>query len=55
MTYPEIAKVKNNCLWRNCTHTKETGCAVLLGIENGSIDRKRYENFIKIRENYDEN
>lgn len=55
LTYPEIAKVKNDCLWRNCTHTKETGCAVLQGIENGDISRKRYENFLKIRENYDEN
>ena len=49
--YPEISKYKDSCLWRNCTHTKETGCAILDSIKNGLIDQKRYDNYIKIREN----
>lgn len=44
--FPEIADLYKNCKWRNCTHTKEDGCAVLDGIRGGKIAKERYNSYI---------
>jgi ribosome biogenesis GTPase / thiamine phosphate phosphatase len=38
------------CKFRNCTHTNEPHCAVIEAVETGEISRRRYENFIELRE-----
>lgn len=47
-TFDKIAGLSANCKFANCTHTSETGCAVLNALENGEIDRQVYDNYIKL-------
>jgi ribosome biogenesis GTPase / thiamine phosphate phosphatase len=46
--FDRILSYTQNCRYRDCTHTTETGCAVLAAIENGEIDKKAYENYLKM-------
>lgn len=47
-TFSEIAALSPYCRYTDCTHTVEKGCAVLQAVENGTIPRERYDNYIKI-------
>ena len=35
--------------FRDCTHTRERGCAVLAAVESGVLSRAHYDNFLKLR------
>jgi ribosome biogenesis GTPase / thiamine phosphate phosphatase len=48
ITFDTIAKMSQSCKFINCSHTLETGCAVLEAVENGEIDKASYENFLKM-------
>jgi ribosome biogenesis GTPase len=47
-TFNEIAELSKQCLFTDCSHTNEKGCAVLAALNEGAIPKKRYENFIKM-------
>jgi ribosome biogenesis GTPase len=47
-TFDEISELTSQCRFTNCTHTTEDGCAVLSALEEGTISRERFENFIKM-------
>lgn len=47
-TFDEIAELSNHCRFTDCTHTVEQGCAVLKGIEEGTISSERYQNYMKM-------
>ncbi len=47
-TFNEIDELADQCKYKDCTHTVETGCAVLEAVERGEISEERYNNFIKI-------
>ena len=47
-TFNEIDDLSDQCRYKDCTHTVETGCAVLVAVERGEISRERYNNYIKI-------
>jgi len=52
ITFDKIVKLSQSCKFKDCTHTRETGCAVLEAIEKGEIDKASYENYLKLeREN----
>lgn len=46
--FPEIFKVSDNCRFNNCTHTHEPGCAVKDAIEKGEISMSRYDSYLSI-------
>ncbi len=46
--FDAIFKFTGKCKFRDCTHTGEIGCAVIEAVKQGRIDRKTYENFLKI-------
>jgi len=46
--FPEIFNVSNNCRFNNCTHTHEPGCAVREAIDAGEISASRYESYLSI-------
>ena len=48
-TFSDIESLTRMCAFRDCAHDRETGCAVLEALANGSLDRKRYEGYIKQR------
>lgn len=47
-TYTEILDLSENCRFSNCTHVHEPGCAVLEAIKSGELDNDRYENYMKL-------
>ncbi|MBE0649534.1 MAG: ribosome small subunit-dependent GTPase A [Bacteroidales bacterium] len=47
-TFDKIFSFAQHCKFKDCTHTKETGCAVLKALENGEIDKSSYENYLKM-------
>ena len=51
-TFDRIIRLSLNCKFKDCTHTNEVGCSVIEAVENGEIDKKSYENYLKMeREN----
>ncbi|MFP4544920.1 MAG: ribosome small subunit-dependent GTPase A [Candidatus Kapaibacterium sp.] len=47
-TFDDIAALSENCRFSDCTHTQESGCAVIKAVESGEIDRSSYENYLKM-------
>jgi ribosome biogenesis GTPase len=44
-----ISEAAQYCRFNDCTHTVERDCAVIRGVEQGSILREQYENYLKMR------
>ncbi len=50
--FDRIAALSPHCKFKDCTHTGEAGCAVREAVKSGEIDKKSYENYLKLeREN----
>lgn len=47
-TFNEIADLSNQCLYKDCSHTNENGCAILQALKDGIISEERYQNFVRI-------
>ncbi|GAB4344280.1 MAG: ribosome small subunit-dependent GTPase A [Phototrophicales bacterium] len=45
----DIAEHVMDCRFSNCTHTNEPGCAVLKAVQSGEIDKRRYQNYKRLR------
>ena len=43
--YREIHEAGENCRFANCRHLREPDCAVKNGVEDGTIDARRYESY----------
>ncbi|MFA5524958.1 MAG: hypothetical protein WDA24_11425 [Tissierellales bacterium] len=39
----------NRCKFTDCTHSSEPECAVKEAIKNGSLSKKRYESYVKLK------
>ncbi|MCK9182245.1 MAG: ribosome small subunit-dependent GTPase A [Fibrobacteraceae bacterium] len=48
-TFEEIDSASRNCRFKDCTHTVESGCAVLEAVAKGEINKDAYENYLRIR------
>ena len=48
-TFHEIEELAEQCRFRDCTHTGEPGCAVLAAIEEGTLDQRRLDSFLKLQ------
>jgi ribosome biogenesis GTPase / thiamine phosphate phosphatase len=49
ITFDMIISLSQNCKFKDCTHTNETGCSVLEAIENGEMDKASYDNYMKMQ------
>jgi ribosome biogenesis GTPase len=47
-TFDTITRLSQNCRFKDCTHTNETGCSVLESVEKGETDKASYENYLKM-------
>lgn len=47
-SYPEILECASQCRFRDCSHTKEPGCAVLEAVEVGRIGADQFESFVQL-------
>lgn len=48
--FPDFEKYNNECKYRGCLHHKEPGCAVKEAVEEGNINKHRYEFYIRTLE-----
>ncbi|MFA5858892.1 MAG: ribosome small subunit-dependent GTPase A [Elusimicrobiota bacterium] len=48
-TFNDIQELAVGCKFSDCTHTNEPGCAVTSAIENGKLDDKRLQSYIKLK------
>ncbi|UCF47138.1 MAG: ribosome small subunit-dependent GTPase A [Myxococcales bacterium] len=48
--FPELAAYRDQCAFRSCSHTHEPQCAVIDAVNEGAIDRERYESYVRLRE-----
>ncbi len=48
--FPDFDEYNNECKYRGCLHHKEPGCAVKEAVEEGKINRYRYEFYIRTLE-----
>lgn len=47
-TFDKILQLSLDCKFKDCTHTNEIGCSVMEAVEKGEIDKKSYENYLKM-------
>lgn len=47
-TFTEITELAKDCRFKDCTHTRENGCAILPALKDGRIQQERYGNYIKM-------
>ncbi len=48
-TFEDIHELAQRCRFPDCRHMGEAGCAVVEGVNNGSVSRESYENYLKIQ------
>ncbi|MBO4391967.1 MAG: ribosome small subunit-dependent GTPase A [Clostridia bacterium] len=48
--FPEFEDYKKDCLFTECSHTKEKGCGVLAALKKGKIKPTRHENYCRMYE-----
>lgn len=49
VTFEAITNLVRECKFSDCTHTSESGCAVLSALDRGEIDSESLENFFKLQ------
>ena len=47
--FDEIHTLSKDCKYADCTHTHESGCAVLRALDNKSLDKDKYLNYIRLK------
>lgn len=52
--FPEIEEFAPACKFNDCTHTHEPGCAVQFAVEEGQIQARRFESYLRILETLEE-
>ena len=53
--FKEIFEFSKQCRFSDCTHTHEPGCAVLKAVEEHYIAQSRYESYLSMLDDKDEN
>ncbi|NTU94264.1 MAG: ribosome small subunit-dependent GTPase A [Chlorobiaceae bacterium] len=47
-SYEEISALSSACRYRDCSHTGESGCAVLEAVHSGKIGREHLDHYLKL-------
>lgn len=53
--FKEIFRFSKDCRFNNCTHTHEPGCAVIKAVEDHYIATSRYQSYLSMLNDKDEN
>jgi len=48
-TFTDIIDLSKSCRFRNCSHVKEPGCAIIRAIESGELTEERWQSYLKLR------
>lgn len=49
VAFADIIELTEKCKYANCRHEKEKGCAVHKALANGTLDKKHYANYLKMK------
>ncbi len=52
--FPEFLPPMQQCAFTSCTHTLEPGCGVTKAVDEGVVDRERYESYLAILASLDD-
>lgn len=47
--YQDIKNIESQCKFNDCSDKKEPGCAIKKALEDGTLTKERYENYLKMR------
>ncbi|MBN2093012.1 ribosome small subunit-dependent GTPase A [candidate division KSB1 bacterium] len=47
--FEDIEELAANCRFRNCQHENEPDCAVKAALEDGTLEERRYQNYLKLQ------
>ncbi len=47
-SFSDITALSSGCRYRDCSHTREPGCAVLEAVDAGEIGQEHYESYLKL-------
>lgn len=47
--FPELHALADGCRFADCSHAHEPGCAVKAALEEGRVDRRRYDSYRRLR------
>ncbi len=47
--FPELRERVADCMFSDCTHTHEPGCAILQAVSDGEIHPERYQSYVRMR------
>lgn len=48
-TFSDVAELIAGCRFSDCSHNNEPGCRIREALENGTLDIKRYESYLKLQ------
>ncbi|MCM3239810.1 ribosome small subunit-dependent GTPase A [Heyndrickxia oleronia] len=48
-SFSDVEALAENCRFRDCSHMKEPGCAIQEAIEDGTLERDRYNSYVKLQ------
>ncbi len=48
-TFSDIRDLGEECRFKDCTHTSETGCSILMALQSGILAEDRYASYMKLR------
>lgn len=48
-TFADVTELIAGCRFSDCSHNNEPGCRIREVLENGTLDRKRYESYLKLQ------
>ena len=49
-TFPDFGKYLGQCKFHDCSHRAEPGCCVRMAVENGEVEKTRYESYLRLYE-----
>ena len=52
--FPEMRGPRSNCRFNDCAHVAEPGCAVRAAVDEGTVSRERYDSYLKLRSEIEE-
>jgi len=52
--FPEFRDARENCKFADCAHVSEPGCAVRAAVDRRELSRPRYESYLKLRSEIEE-
>lgn len=50
--FQDITGLAQNCRFKDCSHTNEPGCAVREALDAGTLDEKRFANYLKLKSEF---